>query len=306
MADTTGNAALQPNRSPTVAQAGVVRDDRILPETRLIAMFIPPFLVVAFIMLFFFPNNTTETFAWTIKPTMTPLLMGAGYISGSYFFIRLIMGGKWHWFTLGFLPIATFTWFMGLATVLHWDKFNHNHISFYAWLLLYVVTPFLVPALWLRNRVTDPGTPDVGDVEVPLIVRQVTGVIGAVMVALAVFMFVLPDVAISVWPWKLTPLTTRVIAGWFALPGVVGLTFASDSRWSAWRITLQSQLAGVTLILIGVVRAWGDLNQGNAMTWVFLAGMIGLLAYLLAIYIAMESRRRNVTAAAGPPEQARS
>src|SRR5437016_8962964 len=148
MANATNDAALQPGDGATVDSAQRVRDDRIFPLTRWVGAAIPPFLLAAFIILYIFPNNTKDLFAWTITPTMTPLLMGAGYISGSYFFVRLIMGGKWHWFTLGFLPIATFTWFMGLATVLHWDKFNHNHISFYAWLLLYVVTPFLVPALW--------------------------------------------------------------------------------------------------------------------------------------------------------------
>ena len=281
------------SRNPVAAPAASLRDDRILPSTRWVGAAIPPFLVVAFIMLFFFPNNTAELFAWTIAPPMTPLLMGAGYISGSYFFIRLILGGKWHWFTLGFLPIATFTWFMGLSTLLHWDKFNHNHISFYAWLLLYLITPFLVPALWLRNRVTDPGTPDPGDVVVPANVRLITGVIGAAMLAIAVFMFLFPTVAISLWPWKLTPLTTRVIAGWFALPAVVGLTFSRDSRWSAWRITLQSQLLGIALILIGVVRGWGDFNTGLATTWLFLAGMIGLLLYLGAIYLYMEAARKR-------------
>ncbi len=298
MANITGNPALQPGENTTTTQSRTVRDDRIFPETRWVGACIPPFLIVAFILLFFFPYdgvaiNGTPLFAWTIKPPMTPLLMGAGYISGSYFFVRLVMGGKWHWFTLGFLPIATFTWFMGLATLLHWDKFNHSHVSFYAWLILYLVTPFLVPILWLRNRVTDPGTPDPSDVIVPVTLRWVTGIAGAVMLVIALFMFAFPDAAISVWPWKLTPLTTRVIAGWFALPAVVGLCFASDARWSAWRITLQSQIIGVLLILVGVVRAWSDFDTGRATTWVFLAGMLALLAYLVGVYVAMEGRRRT-------------
>ena len=54
-----------------------------------------------------------------------------------------------------------------LSTLLHLDKFNTS-LSFYAWAFLYVVTPFLIPILWgLRNRATDPGTPDPDDVVVP-------------------------------------------------------------------------------------------------------------------------------------------
>jgi hypothetical protein len=272
--------------------AAVVRDDRILPETRIIGALIPPFLIVAFVILYLFPNDTDTLFAWTVKPSMTPLMMGGGYISGSYFFVRLVMGGRWSWFALGFLPIAAFTWFMAVATVIHWEKFNHEHIAFYAWLILYLVTPILVPVLWLRNRATDPGILAAGDVAVPAPVRRAALLIGLVLVATAMFMFLLPDTATSVWPWTLTPLTSRVIAGWFALPGVLGLMYATDSRWGAWRIVLESQVIGIALILLGAARAWGDFSSGRAMTWVFVGGLTLLLAGLVTLYAVMESRRR--------------
>ncbi|WP_341472111.1 hypothetical protein [Candidatus Chlorohelix allophototropha] len=38
-----------------------------------------PFLLVAFVLLYLFPNDTDTLFAWTIKPTMTPLIM-VGYL----------------------------------------------------------------------------------------------------------------------------------------------------------------------------------------------------------------------------------
>lgn len=277
-----------------------MRDDRIFPETRIIGALIPPFLLVAFLILYLFPNDTDKLFAWTIKPTMTPLMMGGGYISGSYFFVRLVMGGRWSSYTLGFLPIAAFTWFMAAATILHWAKFNHDHVSFYAWLILYLVTPILVPILWYRNRVTDPGTLAPGDVAVPRVVRTAALVIGLALVATASFMFLAPEAAATVWPWSLTPLTSRVIAGWFALPGVLGLMYSTDPRWGSWRILLQSQALGVALILVGAVRAWGDFDQARLMTWGFVAGLGLLLAALLGLYITMESRRGAVATSPQP------
>jgi hypothetical protein len=264
-------------------------NDELLPITKFVGACIPPFLVVAFIILFFLPNDTDRFFAWTIRPAMTPLMMGAGYISGSYYFIRMVMGGKWHWFGLGLLPIAVFTWFMGLATFLHWDKFNHHHVSFFAWLALYVITPVIVPLVWLNNRSQDPKTFDATDAVVPQTVRLITGAVGVTIIAIALFMFLFPKTVIDIWPWALTPLTCRVVAGWFALPGAVGLSFASDQRWSAWRITLQSQVLGIVLIMIGVVRGWNDFDTSRPMTWLFVAGMVSLLAYLVGLYVAMES-----------------
>jgi hypothetical protein len=85
-----------------------------------------------------------------------------------------------------------------------------------------------------------------------------------------------------------------VVAGWFALPGVLGLMYATDARWGSWRIVLQSQALGVALILIGALRAWGDFKQDRPMTWVFVGGLSLLLVTLLGLYASMESRRGKV------------
>lgn len=164
--------------------------------------------------------------------------MGATF--RGYYFVRVVRATRWHEIGRGLLPITAFTWFMGLSTILHWDKFTPGHISFVAWAVLYFITPVIVPLVWLRNRTTDPGTPSPGDVLMPQGVRLGMGVLGAGILAVALFLFLAPAAAQSLWPWDLTPLTARVVGGWFALPGSVGLSLAADSRWSAWRITLQS------------------------------------------------------------------
>jgi hypothetical protein len=268
-----------------------MRDDRILPATRIVGALIPPFLVAAFVILYLFPNDTATLFAWTIKPAMTPMMMGAGYIAGAWFFVRLVLGGRWSLFALGFLPITTFTWFMLAATVLHWDRFNHDHVSFVAWLVLYLITPFLVPALWLRNRRTDPGTLAPGDVRVPPPVRAAALLVGVVLTSAAVLLLVAPDAVIPAWPWTLTPLTARVVGGWFALPGVLGLMYSTDTRWGSWRIVLQSQAIGVALILVGAARAWDEFDTSRPMTWAFVAGLSALLAGLVGLHVAMDARR---------------
>ena len=67
----------------------LMRDDRVFPGTRLLGAAIVPFLVVAFALLYFFPDDTRHWFAWDVQPTITPLIMGAGYIAGAYFFVRV-------------------------------------------------------------------------------------------------------------------------------------------------------------------------------------------------------------------------
>lgn len=273
--------------------SAVIRDDRVLPETRWLSAFIVPFLFVAFVMLYLFPGHTDRLFAWTIRPDMTPLIMGAGYISGSYFFVQAFFARRWHTVHLGFLPITAFTIFMAIATFMHLDRFHHGHISFYAWIGLYIITPILVPLVWYRNSRTDPRAPEPDDLLLSPAIRGILGIGGAVQFLIALFLLLSPNTMIDLWPWKLTPLTAQVIGGWFALPSVVAMLMAIDRRWSAIRITLQSQLIGLSLMLIAVVRAWGDFDRSNWLTWVFVGGISGMFVGLLALNIAMESRRRT-------------
>ena len=295
--------------------SGVVRDDRIFPEVRAIGALIVAVLIVAFIILYFMPEEVGKggLFSWKITPTMTPLLMGAGYISGGWFFFRLVFDKKWHHVGWGFLAITAFVWFMGLATLLHLDKFvPRDTASFWAWMILYIITPFLIPFLWWRNRQTDPGTPDPDDVVVPTWVRQFATVAGAILLLVAVAVFLgadwvaannpkVPALAPNgqdLWPWTTTPLTARVLAGWFALPGIVGLALARDSRWSAWRIMIEAQMVALVLILVGAARAWGEFHvASNPLAVIgFIAGLAALLGGAVTLYGVMEMQRRRQAA----------
>ncbi len=271
--------------------SSATRDDRILPETRWVSILIVPILLAGFIILYLFPDDTERLFAWTIAPRMTPLLMGAGYLAGAYFFARAIFAARWHQVGKGLLAVTAFTWPMGLATLLHLDRFNHGHIAFWLWAIIYFVTPLLIPALYLRNRRSDPGTLEPGDVEVPRLIRLALGAVGAAELLIGVAMFLFPGWAIAIWPWELTPLTARVIAGWFALPGVGGLIVASERRWSASRSALEGAVIWSALLLVGAARAWGDFDQTNPLTWVFV-GSLGLsLLGIGALWAGMEAHR---------------
>ena len=271
-----------------------VRNDRILPEARWLAVFIIPFLVAAFILLYFWPNDTDKLFAWTIKPAMTPMMLAAAYAGGIYFFTRAALAKRWHLVKLGFLPVTTFAALLGIATILHWDRFNHNHISFFTWAALYFTTPFLVFAVWLRNRMTDPGTAESNEVIIPQVIRLFIGGIGVITLAVSLLLFLQPALMMRLWPWTLTPLTARVVGAMFALPAVVGVGIALEKRWSAARIILESQAFSIVMILIATARAWSDFQQSKLSTWLFVGGLSFLLVALAALYISIEIHHRNV------------
>ena len=199
------------------------RDNRILSETRWVAGLVIPFLVVAFIILFIFPDQTGMLFAWKIQPSMSAMMLGSAYAGGIYFFTGVLRSRQWHKVKVGFLPVIAFASLLGIATILHWDKFNHSHVSFFAWAGLYFTTPFIVSFVWLRNRKQDAGNSVEQDTIIPYTWRLIMGAFGSITLVISLFLFLQPGMLISLWPWTLTPLTARVMGAMFALPGLVGL-----------------------------------------------------------------------------------
>jgi hypothetical protein len=270
--------------------AKIIGTDRILPETRWVAVAVIPFLVVAFVILYILPQETERLFAWKLQPSMSAMMLGAAYAGGIYFFTAALLTKEWHKIKVGILPVTTFASLLGIATILHWDRFNHQHISFFAWSGLYFTTPFIVLAVWLRNRSQDSGQHRAKDVAIPLAIRLCVGAIGIVTMTISLFLFINPAVMIGVWPWTLSPLTARVMGAMFALPGVVGIGIALDARWSAAKIILQSQSFSILLILLAAILARQNFDWTNPIGWIFVGGLATMLAGIVILYIAMQDR----------------
>jgi len=78
----------------------------VLVSTRLVAVLIIPFLVAAFVVLYFFPKSTAQLFAWPIRPTMTSMMLASTYIGGAYFFVRVVSASHWKAIKSGFLLVT--------------------------------------------------------------------------------------------------------------------------------------------------------------------------------------------------------
>jgi NADH:ubiquinone oxidoreductase subunit K len=191
-----------------------VRDDRVLRETRVFAIALIPVLLYAATVLVLFPGHTHDLWAWRIRAHMSSFALAVPYTAGIYYFVRLLLDGRWHRFAAGVSQLA-----------------------------------------------------------------------------IAGFLLLFPGTAADIWPWPLTPLTARSTAGWFAF-GLVGVMLARETRWSAARIVIEAMMIGFAIALVGVARAWGEFDQGRLATWIFLATVAAVLAFMIALYAVMEKRRR--------------
>ena len=271
------------------------RDDRVLPVTRWAALIVFFILVPAWTILWVAPDRTADLWAWMIKPELTPIFLGSGYGAGAYFFWRTYRAERWHPSSPGVLGASVFAGLMLIATVMHWDRFNHGDaptlaaIAFYAWTIVYIVSPFAVFAIWSRNQATDPRTPAADDPRVPPSARLAARAFAAGAFGVGLLFFVVPDVAIDIWPWQLTPLTARVLASLTVQVGVGALMLSRDPRWSMWRLIVHTYFVATALLLIGAIRAFRDFDTSNPLTWMYLGGLLATAGALAVLHHRMEA-----------------
>jgi hypothetical protein len=177
------------------------------------------------------------------------------------------------------------------ATLLHWDRFAHGHTAFEVWVFLYIVSPFLIPALWIYNKRTDPHEPETSDVVVSPTARLVTRILGTGILIFVTAGFLFPKIPIAIWPWTLTPLTARVLCGWLSVLSVGAWSLSYDPRWTAWRSLLEGISLAVFLILAAIFMKPAELTPGivNWLTGALLITLLGILSF----YLRIEGQRRH-------------
>lgn len=265
----------------------VAVDDRVLPVTRLVAAVVAPVLALAGVLLYLFPGQTERLWAWPMDPPMTPLAVGAGYLAGAVLFARAARERCWHTIGVVFLAATALSALLLVATFLHWDRFTHGHASFWGWLGLYLVTPWLLPLLWVRNRRHDPAELSARDT-VPDGLRGAGGALGAGLLTVALAVFAHPPLAIGSWPWSLTPLTARTVSAFLAFIGVLLLVALFERRWSALRLHVESATLGLALVAVGAVRARGDFDGPGWAVAAFVILLGSVLAALAGGWVVMQ------------------
>ncbi len=278
-----GAAVAQPLES-IAKPAASISDDRVLPLSRAVAALVIPFLLVAFGVLYVQPGVATDLFAWPVKPPLTAMLLGAAYLGGVVFFSFVLATRRWHEVGLGFPPVAVFASLLMVTTLIHWGLFSLDRVAGWTWVAIYVVAPPLVVAAWWLNRRRDPG-PTAGESLLPRPVTTAILVGGAAALVMSALLYAIPEAFVDVWPWRLTPLSARVLAPMICLPGILAIGIAFDRRTAAQRRPLIAQAAALAAMLLALVIRRDDLvgpGVSVGLAWFVLAGSLaGTVALLL-------------------------
>ena len=198
--------------------------------------FIQCFLAAFFVLWFFIMPQNGIYFAWPVKPELTALFMGAGFILRSYFGYHLWRDK--YWYTIRWSMNGDFA-FLGTLFVTTWwhvSEMNWNLtgagdglrifslVIAHVWVLAYTFEPLTVFLLHPRDKQADGPVPaEYSEGKIQPLMKNALAAIFLFGAAVWAVLFFSPDFANTRWPWELNPFElahhVRVVCGEFGLGG---------------------------------------------------------------------------------------
>jgi len=244
---------------------------------------------LAGLQLFVFTERTDELFAWTIDVPLTAAFLGAGYWASVAYEWLAARESLWANARIAVPSVFVFTSLTLVATLLHLELF-HLDSSFdlitrmvtWGWLAIYVSVPvFMVVTFVKQMRL--PGSDPERVATLPRVIAVALIVHAVLFAAFGAWLFVAPERALSLWPWPLTPLTSRAVGAWLLGLGVA----AAHSRWENDARRIRAAAAGYVVIVvlqgIALARYPDSVAWGEPQAAVYLVALASMIAVGVAV-----------------------
>ena len=234
--------------------------------------------------LFVLTEQTEHYFAWTIQPHITAAFLGAAYWAS---FALQVLASREKWWDRTRIAIPTiliFTVMTLAATFLHIDRFHFNSLEPIArfaawfWLAIYVLVPPLMLVL-LYRQLSVPGEDQPRVRNLPVWLRGLLGIHSIILLGVGASLFLAPQIANVVWPWKLTPLTARAVAAWLIGLGIGAGQGVYENEFARLRVAMISYTLFGLLEFLTLLRYWTSIEWMAIQSWLY----VGFLATVLVV-----------------------
>src|SRR5450755_174502 len=228
--------------------------------------------------LYLLPARAATGYAWAIRPPISAAFLGGGYLAGVVANALAVLAAR-RWRSIQPLAVALVTLSVGLlaATLLHTARFRWGYPPTWVWTGVYALAPVGVTILACRQRAITI-RPLVADPRLRLL-RVLSLVLGATMLAGAIALFVFPAELGGDWPWPLTALLAQAVAAWCAMIAAALLWCAYDLRRPHEALIPYATLGCWCLALLALPALHaGELTRTGAPLLSYLGALIALLA----------------------------
>jgi hypothetical protein len=244
------------------------------------------------VWMLFFPQFVPTHFAWDAQPRFAQVVIGAGYVFRTAFFLNVAFEKEWlrlRWIVWGNL---VFTGVLLFATYWHASEFLWNPFQSpvaHLWLVLYIFEPVVMVYLLPPGMIGSPA-PSTGG---PLLLwfRRYLVLITGLLLMFGLLLLLNPEFAAARWPWELNGLDARIVAAWALGWAIWSGTMAFAADWdeiiTAARLFV---LNGLALVAVAIIFRDEFLpGRGTAIGFTVL---IAAMTILMAGFHLIQERRR--------------
>lgn len=224
----------------------------------------------------FVPTEVARALPWQVPPLHARFL-GAVYFSAAV----LLFGGmlaRWYAEVRAMVPvISVWTGMLLVVSLFHLDQFDFHHKPVWFWFFAYILYPVL-GFWWIwRHRGQDER---VAGPALPPWTGGCFRALGTVLVLLALAMLLAPQLVVTVWPWKITPLLVQIYSAPFLAYGLASFMLARQKTWPEVRLVVVGLLVFVSMVLVASILHRGLFTPGRPATWVWFGGFFAAVALL--------------------------
>ena len=240
------------------------------PRLRLIFWVFAGLALIAGALLSFGATDTNAWWSWTIEPPLTAATLGAFYWAAFVLIVSAARSETWADARPAAYPVVVIAVLLLIVTLIHLDRFDLDSLFGVFWLVVYILVPPLL-AWALADQLRQPGDDARGGRRLPAALRAALVLEGVAMLATGALLLIAPGTAEDVWPWALSPLTSRAIGSFVLGIGLTALIAARDDDPVSFRGAAIAYTALGLLELLALLIHDSDLGDDEAATAIYVA-----------------------------------
>ena len=248
--------------------------------------------------LFVLTEQTEHYFAWTIQPPITAAFLGAAYWASFALEVLASRERRWIRARIAIPTVLVFTIMTLAATLIHIDRFHFNSsepIAVFAswfWLAIYTLVPPLL-LVFLYRQFRAPGNDEPRLRPLTLWLRSLLGIQAVMLLGIGVALFVAPQIASVLWPWKLTALTARAVAAWLIGLGIGAGQAVYENDFARLRVAMISYTLFGLLEFLTLLRYWSSVDWTAIQLWLYVVFLASVLVVGVTGWRAPVGQRNN-------------
>jgi hypothetical protein len=246
------------------------------PRLRLILWVFAGLALIAGALLFFGATRTDAWWSWTIEPPLTAATLGAFYWAAFVLILAAARSRSWVRTRPAVYPIAVIALLLLVITLVHIDRFDLDSLFGVFWVVVYSVVPVLL-AWAIADQLRAPGEDVRGPARLPGLLRRALIFEGVALLLTGGLLLIAPGAADEVWPWALSPLTSRAIGAFLFGIGLAALIAVRDDDPLSFRGAAFAYAALGLLELLALNLHIPDLGDRPAATALYAAFWVAIV-----------------------------